>query len=113
MVDRIDNCQQYFDTIQDRFIADQAKGVEATYVYELSGNGGGTWTVSVKDQAVSVSEGSTDNASVTYTMKADDYVKLANGDLGGAKAVMTRKLKVSGSIPLARKMNNFLPPLKG
>ncbi|MGE0325597.1 MAG: SCP2 sterol-binding domain-containing protein [Polyangiaceae bacterium] len=113
MVDRIDNCQQYFDTIQDRFIADQAKGVEATYVYELSGSGGGTWTVSVKDQAVSVAEGATDNASVTYTMKAEDYVKLANGDLGGAKAVMTRKLKVSGSIPLARKMNNFLPPLKG
>lgn len=113
MVGRIENCQEYFDTIQDRFIADQAKGVEATYVYELSGNGGGTWTVSVKDQTVSVAEGGADNASVTYTMKADDYVKLANGDLGGAKAVMTRKLKVSGSIPLARKMNNFLPPLKG
>ncbi|MCA9628599.1 MAG: SCP2 sterol-binding domain-containing protein [Myxococcales bacterium] len=113
MVGRIESCQEYFDTIQDRFISDQAKGVEATYVYELSGDGGGTWTVSVKDQSVAVSEGSTENASVTYTMKADDYVKLANGDLGGAKAVMTRKLKVSGSIPLARKMNNFLPPLKG
>lgn len=113
MVGRIESCQQYFETIQDRFIADQAKGVEATYVYELSGDGGGTWTVSIKDDVLTVTEGGSDAASVTYQMKADDYVKLANGDLGGAKAVMTRKLKVAGSIPLARKMNNFLPPLKG
>jgi putative sterol carrier protein len=112
MVARVSSCQEYFDTIQDRFVADAAKGIEATYLYELDGAGGGTWTVTVKDGAVSVASGATDSPSVTYKMKADDYVKLANGDLGGAKAVMTRKLKVSGSIPLARKMNNFLPPAK-
>lgn len=107
---RVSSCKEYFDTVPERFVADKAKGVEATYTFELEGDGGGTWTVSVKDGAVSVQEGSVDQPSVTYKMKAKDYVDLANGDLGGVKAVMTRKLKVKGSVALAKKMNDFLPP---
>ncbi len=47
---------------------------------------------------------------MTYKMSADNYVKLANGDMNGAMAFMSRKLKVAGSIPMAQKMNKFLPP---
>ncbi len=106
----ISSCQEYFDTLNERFIAENAKGVDATYTYEL--DGAGTWTVHVKDQAISVTEGGVEKPSVTYKMKADNYVKLANGQMNGARAVMTRKLKVSGSIALAQKMNKFLPPAK-
>lgn len=109
---QVTSCKEYFETLEERFIADQAQGVTASYVYELDGDGGGTWTVKIDDGALSVVDGAVDNPSVTYKMKADNYVKLANGKLNGAKAVLTRKLKVSGSIALARKMNNFLPPAK-
>ena len=108
----VNSCQEYFDTLGERFVADKATGVTASYVYELEGAGGGTWTVKIDDGALSVVDGAVDSPSVTYKMKADQYVRLANGDLNGAKAVLTRKLKVSGSIGLARKMNNFLPPAK-
>jgi putative sterol carrier protein len=107
---RISSCQEYFETLQERFIADEAKGVDATFVYQLEGDGGGTWTVRVKDGTVSVEPGAAAQPTVTYTMKAENYVKLANGDMNGAMAFMTRKLKVSGSIPMAQKMNKFLPP---
>jgi putative sterol carrier protein len=113
MVGLINSCQEYFDTLDKRFIPEAAKGVNATYVYELEGDGGGTWTVKVDDGALSVDTGAATNPSVTYKMKAADYVRLANGQLNGAKAVLTRKLKVSGSIMLARKMNDFLPPASG
>jgi putative sterol carrier protein len=113
MVGLINSCQEYFDTLDRRFIADKAKGVDATYVYELEGDGGGTWTVKVQDGALSVDKGAHPSPSVTYKMKAADYVRLANGQLNGAKAVLTRKLKVSGSIMLAKKMNDFLPPGEG
>jgi putative sterol carrier protein len=112
MVAPVSSCQEYFASVSDRFIADKAKTVEATYMFELAGDGGGTWTVHVNKGEVSVTEGSVEKPSVTLQMKASDYVDLANGDLGGTKAVMTRKLKVSGNILLARKMNDFLPPLK-
>ena len=106
----IETCQAYFDTLDDRFIASEAQGVTATYFYHLTGEGGGDWTVHVDDGALSVSEGTSNSPSVTYTMAAADYVRLANGELNGIKAVMTRKLKVKGNIMLAKKMNKFLPP---
>lgn len=107
---RIGSCKEYFETVQERFLPEHASGIDATFVYELEGSGGGTWTVRVKDKAISVEPGTVPTPTVTYKMKADDYVQLANGDLNGAKAFLTRKLKVSGSIPMAQKMNKFLPP---
>ncbi len=107
---RIASCTEYFETVQERFLADHAGGIDATFVYELEGTGGGTWTVRVKDKAISVEPGTVPSPTVTYKMKAADYVDLANGDLNGAKAFLMRKLKVGGSIPMAQKMNKFLPP---
>jgi putative sterol carrier protein len=108
---RINSCQEYFETINERFLADQAGGVDATFVYDLAGPGGGTWTVTVRDGKVSVTQGAVPDPTVTYKMEAENYVKLANGDINGAKAFLTRKLKVQGSIAMAQKMNKFLPPL--
>jgi putative sterol carrier protein len=105
---KIASVQEYFDTIQERFQPTEASGVDATFVYEL--DGAGTWTIRVKDAKLSVEPGAIDKPTVTFKIKADDYVNLVNGDLNGAKAFLTRKLKVSGSIPMAQKMNKFLPP---
>ncbi len=107
---KVTSCQEYFETLQERFIAAEAKGVDATFVYQLEGAGGGTWTVKVSDGKLTVEPGAAGAPTVTYTMKADNYIKLANGEMNGAMAFMTRKLKVSGSIPMAQKMNKFLPP---
>jgi len=108
---RVSSCKEYFETVPERFIAEEAKGVNAVFVYELDGPGGGTWTVTVKDGQVSVATGAAAEPTVTYKMAAEAYVQLANGEINGAKAFLTRKLKVSGSIPMAQKMNKFLPPL--
>lgn len=108
---RVSSCSEYFATLHERFIADQAAGVDATFVYQLEGDGGGTWTVTVSGGELSVAEGDVPKPTVTYQMKAENYVKLVNGDINGAKAFLTRKLKVKGSIPMAQKMNKFLPPL--
>jgi len=112
MVEPVSTCTEYFEKIEDRFIADGAKGVSATYVWELTGDGGGTWTAQIENGTITISEGAADKPNVTYNMGADDYVKMVNGELNGTKAVMTRKLKVTGSILMAKKMNKFLPPRK-
>lgn len=113
MANRVTSCREFFDTLPERFVADKARGVDAKYVFQLEGEGGGTWTATVRDMTVSVSEGAASDANVTYNMKASDYVDLANGDINGMKAVITRKLKVSGNLALAQRMNDFLPPGDG
>ena len=111
MSTKVSSCQEYFERIQERFVADGAKGVDATFLFDLGGEGGGQWTVHIKEGTCTVEEGATvDKPKVTYIMKADDYVAMANGELDGRKAYFTRKLKVKGSIPVAQKMKNFLPP---
>jgi putative sterol carrier protein len=104
---KVTNVQEYFETIQERFKPDQASGVDATFVYEL--DGAGTWTIRVKDAKLTVEPGAIEKPTVTFKITASDYVNLVNGDLNGTKAFLTRKLKVSGSLPMAKKMDKFLP----
>ena len=111
MSTKVSSCQEYFDRIQERFISEGAQGIDATFLFDLAGDDGGQWTVHVKDGACTVDAGATvDKPKVTYIMKAQDYVDMANGELDGRKAYFTRKLKVKGNVGLAQKMKNFLPP---
>jgi putative sterol carrier protein len=112
MVEPVSSCTEYFDKIEDRFVADGAKGVSATYMWELTGDGGGTWCAKIADGGITVTQGPAEKPDVTYTMEASAYVKMVNGEINGTKAVMTRVLKVTGSILKAKKMNKFLPPRK-
>jgi putative sterol carrier protein len=105
----ISSCQEYFDTLQDRFVVSAAKGVTAVYQFELSGPGGGTWHISIADGAMSVHNGPHPDPSSVVTAEADDYVKIANGTMNGLRAVMTRRMKISGNLVLARKMQAMLP----
>lgn len=109
MAVRVNNCQEYFDTLDQRFVASAAKGVNAVYQFELSGDGGGTWHVAVNDGAMSVHTGANPSPTAVVTSKAADYVKICNGDMNGLRAVMTRKMKVKGNIVAARKMQNMFP----
>ena len=109
MAKRINSCQEYFETLGERFVAEKSKGVNATYQFELSGDGGGTWAVKVADGGIEVIEGGVDEPDSVVTAKADNYIKIANGDINGLRAVMTRKMKVKGNLVLARKMQHMFP----
>ena len=111
MVDKVASCQEYFERVQERFIPEGAQGVRGTFFFDLGGDAGGQWTLTIDDGTCTVGEGPPEGkANVTYIMKDEDWVKMANGELDGRKAYFTRKLKVKGAIGLAQKMKNFLPP---
>jgi putative sterol carrier protein len=105
----ISTCKEYFDTLDARFVKDAAKGVDAIYQFELTGDGGGTWHVIVKDGQMEVGEGEHPDASSTVTADAGDYVKIANNEMNGLRAVMTRKMRIGGNLVLARKMQAMFP----
>ena len=109
MAKRISSVQEYFDTLGDRFVQSASKGVNAVYQFEISGDGGGTWHVAVADGAMEVHQGAHASPSSTVTSKAADYVKIANGDMNGLRAVMTRKMRIAGNIVMARKMQAMFP----
>ncbi len=107
---KVANTQEYFSTLADRFVADAAKGVTATMQYSLSGDGGGEWSVTIDDGVFKgVDSGTADKPTLHIMMDASKFIEMANGDLDGRKAFLTRKLKVKGNIALAQKMQKFFP----
>ena len=105
----VSSCQEYFDTLPKRFVADASKGVSAVFQFNLSGDGGGDWHAIVNDRSVEIVVGKHAEPSSTITASADNYVKIANGEMNGLRAVMTRKMSVGGNLVMARKMQQIFP----
>lgn len=104
--------KQFFDALPMRWQQDAARGVSAVFQFELSGEGGGAYNVTVNDNVMSVAEGVHAAPSVTLKMTANDYISLANGRLNGQLAFMTGKMQVAGNMALAMKMQALFPPVK-
>ena len=76
---QVTSVKQYFDTLPDRFVATAAKGVKATFQFELAGDGGGTYHVKVDDGTMAVSEGPADSPNTTIKMAAADTTRVFTG----------------------------------
>jgi putative sterol carrier protein len=109
---QVTSIKHYIETLPERFVASGAKGVHAVYQFELAGEGGTTFHITVDDGTMAFHEGPADKPSTTIKMNGDDYIQMVNGKLSGTMAFMKGKLKVTGNVMLAQKMNNFLPPAK-
>ncbi len=105
----VSSCKEYFDTLDGRFVAEAGAGVSAVFQFELTGENGGDWHVVVEEGAMAVHEGKHEEATVTLSAKADDYVQIANGSMNGLRAVMTRKMRIAGNMMMARKMQTMFP----
>lgn len=102
--------KEYFDTLPQRFQSAAANGVRAVFQFELAGPGGGTFSVSVDGPTLAVNDSAHAAPNVTLQMTADDYIQLANGKLNGPMAFAAGKMKVSGDMMLAMKMQTLFPP---
>lgn len=106
---RVASAQEYFETLEQRFVPAAAKGVDAAYQWELSGAGGRTFHAVVRDGRVDVHDGPHPSPTVCLSMGASDYVQVVNGDIDGMRAFTSGKGKVKGSIRAAMKMRGIFP----
>jgi putative sterol carrier protein len=84
------------------------KAINAPVVFDLSGDGGGQWTLDFSTENCEVRTGSTDDAKVTLCMTAEDFVSMIDGELNAQKAFLTGKLKVKGDMGAALKLGQLL-----
>jgi putative sterol carrier protein len=99
-----DTVKEIIETLPLAFQPDKAKGVDATFQFELTGEGGGTWVAKIADDQCTVTEGGIDKPSVSISMEAADYVAIAQGKLDMARAFMGGKIKVKGDMGLVMKL---------
>ena len=79
--------------------------VGAIYQFDVTGEGGGTWTVDLKNKPGKVHPGANGKPDCTIALGVDDFVALMTGQLDGQQAFMQGKLKISGNMMLATKLN--------
>jgi putative sterol carrier protein len=99
--------QEIFDQMSANVNADAAKGLNSTIQFNLSGDNGGQWHVAIKDGKADVATGTAASPNMTLSMTSQDYVDMVMGKLNGQMAFMSGKLKISGDMGLAMKMQNL------
>lgn len=105
------SCKEVFETqIPERLASkpEVAKSINASYQFNLSGEGGGDWVVDLTKEADYVTAGAIDNPGVTIGMKAGDFLDLVQGKLNGQMAMLSGKIKMRGAVALALKLQEIL-----
>jgi len=107
-----DTAQEIIEAMPSAFLPERAKGIKATYQFELTGEGGGDWVLEIANEQCQVKEGVAAEPDTTISLAAADYVALVKGELDAMGAFMRGKLKVKGNVGLAMKVLNFFqrPP---
>ena len=101
--------KEFMDTVLVQKLSDpeKLKGLDVTLQFEISGEQGGEWALTIKNQKAELSEGRIENPKITLKMKDVDYVKLVNNELSGQKAFMSGKLKFKGDMNAGMKLQKI------
>ena len=81
--------------LPDKVSKDAIDGVNTLFHFDLEGEGGGEVTVGIKDGEAYALEGFDGEPTCVVKSKADNLLKILQGDLNPMMAVLTGKLKIS------------------
>lgn len=101
---------EIFAQVGQRLAANPAKlaGLNAGYQFDLTGDGGGTYHLEVRNGKAEAGPGALAAPNCTITMAATDFLDMMAGKLNATSAFMSGKLKLKGDIGLAMKLQSLL-----
>ena len=97
---------EFFDQVPEKVNKDKIQGMDCVYQFNITGEGGGDWSIAIANGDATVSAGTAENPSITITMEAGNFISLLQGKLNGQMAFMTGKLKIKGDMALALKLQS-------
>ena len=99
--------KEIFAKMPEVFLPEKAAGLNKTIVMDLSGEGGGQWTIKLVDGAISIDEGEDGSPHLTLRMAAVDFIDLIHGRANPMNLFMAGKIKVEGDVTLAMKFQDL------
>ncbi|MDQ3646088.1 MAG: SCP2 sterol-binding domain-containing protein, partial [Actinomycetota bacterium] len=93
------------------FAPDRTRDLVAVYRFDLSGPGGGVFTVTLRDGTCDISVGEDlEPVDVVYEMEASTWLAMSQGRVTGDEALLLGRLRVRGNSQLARRFADFFAP---
>lgn len=86
---------------------EEAKQIGAIFLFKITGDGGGIWTVDCKVNP-GVREGDEGSADCTLELTAADWAGISANPSSAMQLYFTGKLKISGNAMLATKLQKLL-----
>ncbi len=102
----ITHVKQIFDEFPNRFQPDGAGDWNAIIQFNISGDKGGDYVVTVKDGTCTAVEGVDENATSTIVTSDDTWIGIIEGTVNPMTAFMTQQLKVKGDMGAVMKLQN-------
>lgn len=103
----VSTVQELFDYIL-KSDPTKVQGITGIFLFDLSGEGGGKYAVGIKDGVISMEDPAKVTPNVTLAMAAQDLIAMANGQLNPVSAFMQGKIRISGDMALAMRMQSIL-----
>lgn len=100
----IASVKEVFNKMPESFNANAAKGLDAVFQFDITGEGGGNWNVTVKGGTCQVQEGKASSPTVTLTLSGETWLAMVNKQTNGMQAFMSGKLKLTGDMMLAQRI---------
>jgi uncharacterized OB-fold protein/putative sterol carrier protein len=98
---RVITARDILTAMASLFRPDKAKGVVMTIGYDLTGEGGGQWTLRIQDEQCKVHEGFADDMTVKLIMDAGVYTGMMLGTIDAAAAFTSGQVKIEGDMMAA------------
>ena len=100
---------EVFNEMPAAFNPSAAEGLDAVIQYDITGDGGGGWYVTIKDGGCLVGEGTHGSPTVTLTMSTKAWLAIVNKETSGMSAFMSGRLQVGGDMMLAQRIEQLFP----
>jgi putative sterol carrier protein len=101
---------EVFRRMEEHFDPQKSKKVDAVIVFELTGAPSGEsdrYQVIIRNNECSTSKEHTEQATMTLTLDAVDFLKLATNNATGMNMYIAGKLKVDGNLILATRLTGL------
>jgi len=100
-----ESVRDFFESLESRAEgSSKAAGLNATYLFDI--DGAGKWLVRVENGKPSVSEGD-GAADTTISASEQTFLRIVNGEQNATTAFMTGKLRVTGDMGNAMKLQQL------
>jgi len=99
--------QSLMDRLCGAFVPERAVGVDVTIQFDLKGDQGGEWVVTLKDQSCQVEKGRTEKANLSLSAQAQDALDILAGKMDPMSAFMRGKVKLVGDMGLAMRLTKL------